>query len=173
MPDASITIVQSGNHLLNPDGSSSSSTSGSYTPPTNTLKLSLALEKELESLNVQLVLGDKTAKPDQHSGEQEWDGSFGKQSGVKNVHLESGKVLHADFVFVSIGNKPQAGLVEKADGAAIKDGFVSVDEYLKVKSDSASSVLAKNYYAIGDCCNTPGWKTCQGAGYDGDFCATK
>lgn len=173
VPDASITIVHSGKHLLNPDGPIGSSTSDSYTPPTNPLKLSLALEKDLESMNIQLVLGDKTAKPDQHAGEQDWDGSFGKQSGIKNVHLESGKVLQADFVFISIGNKPQAGLVEKADGSAMKDGFIAVDEYLKVKSASASSILSKNYYAIGDCCNTPGWKTSQGAGYDGDFCATK
>jgi thioredoxin reductase len=42
----------------------------------------------------------------------------------------------------------------------------------QVKSSNASTPL-KNYYAIGDCCSTPGWKTTAGAVSDADACAIK
>jgi hypothetical protein len=39
---------------------------------------------------------------------------------------------------------------------------------VQVRSDKL-----KNYYAVGDVSNTPGWKTVQGAKYDGEGAAPK
>jgi NADPH-dependent 2,4-dienoyl-CoA reductase/sulfur reductase-like enzyme len=46
--------------------------------------------------------------------------------------LQSGKTLEADFVFVSVGNKPNVELVERVDSGAITSGLIAVDNYLKV-----------------------------------------
>lgn len=70
--------------------------------------------------------------PANSDGGAEWDGSFGLQSGVKNVKLDSGTSLQADFIFVSTGNKPNVSLVEAVDKQAIASGLVAVDKYLKV-----------------------------------------
>ena len=43
----------------------------------------------------------------------------------------------------------------------------------QVKSSNTASPLQKNYYAIGDCCTTPGWKTMQGAQADAAAVAPK
>lgn len=43
----------------------------------------------------------------------------------------------------------------------------------QVKSTNTASPLQKNYYAIGDCCTTPGWKTMQGAQADAAAVAPK
>ena len=46
--------------------------------------------------------------------------------------LPGGKTIEADFIFMGLGNKSNANFVEKADGGAVVDGLVRVDEYLKV-----------------------------------------
>jgi len=43
----------------------------------------------------------------------------------------------------------------------------------QVTSTTASSPLIGKYYAIGDCCSTPGWKNWQGAVTDGTASAVK
>lgn len=41
-----------------------------------------------------------------------------------------------------------------------------------MKSSTPDSIFTENYYAIGDVCNAPGWKTSQTAGADGVYAAT-
>lgn len=55
---------------------------------------------------------------------------------MKEFTLKSGKKVEADYIFVSIGNKPASGLVEQADEGAVQGGMVKVDEYLRVSLDS-------------------------------------
>lgn len=99
--------------------------------------------------------------------------------------LPDGRVVEGDYFFVGIGNKSNAGIVEKADSGAVVNGLIKVDKYLKVRRRTAHAVssagpnlikqvqstnpdspLTGNYFAIGDCCDTPGWKTMQGATAD-------
>ena len=51
---------------------------------------------------------------------------------MTKVKTESGKVFEADYVFQSIGNKPNVQIVEAADKGAIDSGLIRVDEYLRV-----------------------------------------
>lgn len=62
----------------------------------------------------------------------EWDGSFGLQNEVKKLKLRSGKEVPGDYIFVSVGNNPNTGLVASVDPAAITGGLIAVDSYLKV-----------------------------------------
>lgn len=87
----------------------------------------------------------------------EWDGTPGRTSdgGIKSVRTTSGKTIEADFVFVSIGNKPNSGLVKDVDAGAVKGGMIWVDEYLRVSGAlhlvHAASVLHQGQHA----CATP------------------
>lgn len=90
------------------------------------------MEKELNALDINLITGDKVNIPASGGGPGDWDGSFGMQSSMKSVGLESGKKIEADFVFVSVGNSPNTSLVEKLDKGAISGGLIAVDEYLRV-----------------------------------------
>lgn len=69
---------------------------------------------------------------DNPSLEGEWNGSFGLQSEVKKLKLKSGKEVLGDYIFVSVGNNPNTGLVASVDPAAITSGLIAVDVYLKV-----------------------------------------
>jgi hypothetical protein len=64
--------------------------------------------------------------------EGQWDGSFGLQNGLNKISLPDGKIIEADFIFMGLGNQSNACFVEKADSAAVVDGLIRVDEYLKV-----------------------------------------
>ncbi|RSH92622.1 hypothetical protein EHS25_008067 [Saitozyma podzolica] len=165
-PDKPITIIHSLSHVLNPTSPPQPEDQTGYTAPTSLPKLSLALEKQLAQLNIDLVLDDRVVIPPPGTvspSSIEWDGTPGRTSdgGIKKVRTTSGKTIEADFVFVSIGNKPNSGLVKDVDTGAVKGGMIWVDEYLRVRSDKLSK-----YYAIGDCSTSPGWKTSQGAVYD-------
>lgn len=170
-PDKSITLVHSGAHPLNPanpakaaDANSKGSPHGWQAPLVNP-KLSTAVEAALKTLEIEFIGNSKVNIPSSGS-EGEWDGSFGLQNGLKKISLPDGKVIEADLIFMGLGNQSNASFVEKADSAAVVDGLIRVDEYLKVASSNTASPLQKNYYAIGDCCTTPGWKTMQGAQAD-------
>ncbi|WVR05724.1 hypothetical protein IAU60_002748 [Kwoniella sp. DSM 27419] len=173
-PDKTITVVHSLPQVLNPSAQpATAQAKGSYTwsaPPTLP-KLSVTLERIFKELNIELVLSDRVAMPASQTTPEDWSGSFGLQDGIKKVKLDSGKTLEADYVFVSVGNKPNASLVETVDKGAVASGMIAVDEYLRVASTNADSPLTKNYYAIGDCCSTPGVKSFLGAEYDAKACA--
>ncbi|WVQ97105.1 hypothetical protein IAU59_004215 [Kwoniella sp. CBS 9459] len=172
-PNTSITVVHSSPHVLHPTAAAPDpqGKAHSYSSPPTLPKLSVTLEKILNDMKIDLVLGDKVAIPAVQGAPEDWSGAFGLQDGIKKVKLTSGKVLEADYVFISVGNKPNVSLVEAADKGAIVSGLVGVDEYLRVVSQSTNSPLTKNYYAIGDCSSTPGWKTYMGADYDAKGCA--
>lgn len=134
--ETKITVVHSVSHVLNPSSNPNSSKSGDhYTAPTSSLKLSVALEKELQALKIDLVLGDKVVIPTESApvAAGEWDGHFGALDGVKTVKLASGKTLEADYVFIGVGNKPNGGLVGDVDASAVDGAMIRVDEYFQVR----------------------------------------
>jgi hypothetical protein len=93
----------------------------------------------LAQLNIDLVLEDRVVIPPPGTvspSSIEWDGTPGRTSdgGIKKVRTTSGKTIEADFVFVSIGNKPNSGLVKDVDTGAVKGGMIWVDEYLRVSA---------------------------------------
>ncbi|KAK4687483.1 apoptosis-inducing factor 2, partial [Tremellales sp. Uapishka_1] len=164
-PKVKITIVHPETHVMHPAASVDPVKNGvtSYSSPPTLPKLSTALEKALKDIDITTVLGDKVVIAKGDVAEGDWNGSFGIQTGIKTVKLESGKTLEADYVFMSVGNKPNTGLVAKADSAALDNDLVTVDEYLRVKSTNPASILTKNYFAAGDCSNIVGWKNSQTA----------
>ncbi|WRT63953.1 uncharacterized protein IL334_000880 [Kwoniella shivajii] len=172
-PDKAITVVHSSSHVLNPTANAPdpNGKAHSYSSPPTAPKLSVTLEKVLKEMQIDVILSDKVQIPASQSSPEDWSGSFGAQDGVKEIKLESGKSLEADYVFVSVGNKPNVSLVEKVDQGAVVSGLVNVDDYLRVRSDTPNSILTQNYYAIGDCCSTPGWKTAMGADQDAKGCS--
>jgi NADPH-dependent 2,4-dienoyl-CoA reductase/sulfur reductase-like enzyme len=134
-PETSITIVHANSSVLHPTAKQPDLNSGhfNYSSPPTSVKLSKTLEGLLRDLKIELVFNDKVVIPVEPSDDAgAWDGSFGLQSGLKKVKLQSGQELEADFVFVSIGNKPNVSLVENVDKGAITQGLIAVDEYLKV-----------------------------------------
>jgi len=108
----------------------------SYSAPPTAPKLSAALEKDLKALKIDLITNERVEIPAPLGGPSDWDGSFGLQSGVKNVALKSGRKIQADFIFVAVGNKPNVSLIENVDKGAIVSGLIGVDEYLRVSRDS-------------------------------------
>ena len=66
----------------------------------------------------------------------------GQDDCVSGVTLDSGEVLPADFVIVSVGVKPNIALAEKAGLETSRFG-ICTNEYLETS--------AKNIYASGDC----------------------
>ncbi|WVQ85451.1 hypothetical protein IAT38_007616 [Cryptococcus sp. DSM 104549] len=166
-PSTSVTIVHSDTSLLTPNATPPPSSTSSpqpsshwSAPPTNP-KLSKALEKIFAAKDIDVVLGDRVVIPQAGAAVAPgaWDGSFGLQGGVKKVTLKSGKVVEADFVFVSVGNTPNTWLVEAADKGAITNRLVAVDDYLKIKTTTPSSIFKDQYYSIGDASAVPGLKT--------------
>jgi len=136
-PDKSITLVHSGAHPMKPSNpakaanvNSKGSPQGWQAPLVNP-KLSTAVEAALKTLKIEFIGNSKVNIPS--SGAQgEWDGSFGLQNGLKKIQLPGGKTIEADFIFMGLGNKSNASFVEKADNAAVVDGLIRVDDYLKV-----------------------------------------
>ncbi|WWD18058.1 hypothetical protein CI109_102505 [Kwoniella shandongensis] len=170
-PSTSVTIVHSEPHVLHVTATAPSTEGkvASWSSPPTHPKLSANLEKILKTMNVDLIFSDKVVIPTSEntpSSEDDWSGKFGLQDGLKKVKLASGKTIEADYVFISIGNKPNVQLVKDVDVGALNSGLVSVDKYLKIISTNTASPLIKNYYAIGDCNDHPGWKTLMHAQYD-------
>lgn len=193
-----VTIVHNMPRVMNTFSAASSfNATGNphaWNAPACNPKLSAALEKLITESLIDLIPNDKALVPheDAQVGPNDWDGSFGLQKGLKTIKLGSGREIKADFVFVGIGNRSNTELVEHADDAAIVDGQIWVDDYLRVsrssppalmpggwltswqvRSSHPLSQLSQNYYAIGDCCSTAGWKTIQGAQYDAAHAALK
>jgi NADPH-dependent 2,4-dienoyl-CoA reductase/sulfur reductase-like enzyme len=107
-------------------------------------KLSSALEAAIPALGIELILNERVVVPSPGAAvaEGEWDGSFGALGGIKRVKTVGGKTVEADYVFVSIGNKPNSAIVQKADPAAVKRGLVVVDEFLRVSGPGPSHSIA-------------------------------
>ncbi len=68
--------------------------------------------------------------------------AFEDQAGKTLVHLQSGRVIEADMVMLSIGIRPQSELAKAAGLALNERGGIVVDEFLKTSDP--------NIYAIGD-----------------------
>ncbi|ODO07301.1 hypothetical protein L198_00880 [Cryptococcus wingfieldii CBS 7118] len=164
-PEIEITIIHPNKALLAPEPlpKTANDSTKSWTNPPTAPKLSKNLQTVLEGMNVKLILGDRAVIPEAGSVTDfaQWDGTAGPQSQVKKLSLQSGEQVEADYVFVSVGNKPNTQLVESVDQDAITSGLVAVDDYLKVASTTDSSPLSKNsnYYALGDVSAAPGPKT--------------
>jgi len=93
-------------------------------------ELAVEAEKTLESRGVTVKTGD---------GVKELIGI----EKVTGVLLNSGEILDADAVILSMGYRPNVGLAEKA-GIEINDlGFIAVDEYMRTSNT--------DIFAIGDC----------------------
>ena len=88
------------------------------------------IHKELASRNVDLVTGDGLA---------ELQGDAKKVTAVKT---ESGKVIEADLVLLSIGVRPSAGLAKAAGLAVGASGAIEVDEVQRTNDP--------DIYAVGD-----------------------
>ncbi|KAL7422869.1 hypothetical protein Q5752_002166 [Cryptotrichosporon argae] len=161
-PTKTVTLVHSDSGLLHPTADPAPATTGPtyWSSPPTAPKLSATLEKLLAERGVDVVLSDKVVFPSSPAA-GEWDGATGALPGVQAIKLQSGKTVEADFVLVSIGNTPNSQIVEQADTGAIepKSKYVTVDDYLRVVSTDAASPLKDDYFALGDVCNFPGWKT--------------
>jgi hypothetical protein len=139
-PEKKITIVHSQAHPMNaanPAKAARVNTEGTphaWQAPLVNPKLSTALEAALKTHKIEFIGNSKVSIPTSSTrvGEGEWDGSFGLQNCLKKISLPNGKTVEADFVFMGLGNKSNAGFVEKSDSGAVVDGLVRVDEYLKV-----------------------------------------
>ncbi|EIW72649.1 hypothetical protein M231_06549 [Tremella mesenterica] len=164
-PDTSITIIHDGPALLqsSPPVPNPEDTPSPWTMPPVNPKLSKALSGLMKEIKIDVILDDRAISSDIPG---EWDGSIGSQGGIKEVKLRSGKSVETDFVFLGVGNKVNVDLVKRADTGALAGSLIHVDEYLRITSTSPESPLKENYYAIGDCSSTPGWKTSQGAQAD-------
>jgi len=127
--------------------SNNEGTPHAWQSPYNNPKLSNSLETMLPTLKIEFIGNTKVTIP--KSGDQvkdgEWDGSFGLQDGVKKITLSSGKVVEGDFVFMGLGNKSNAGFVEKADAGAVVNGLVRVDDYLKVSPFFIWDIYSSRY----------------------------
>lgn len=129
-----ITVVHNLSSVLNPTANPPdiNKITSSYSSPPTAPKLSVAIEKDMKALKIDLIPNERVLIPAPQGGPGDWDGSFGLQTGVKKVTLASGKKVDADFVFVAVGNKPNVELVEKADKEAVVSGLIGVNEYLRV-----------------------------------------
>ena len=184
-PDKKITLVHNSPHLLHPKSTpapGSNKETTSYSAPPTVVKLSIALEKQLKENKVDLVLDDRVEVPSRGArlSEGAWDGTFGLLNGVKTVKTSQGKTLNgtsslralansaADYVFISIGNKPNTSLVASAYPSALDSkGLIKIDDGMRAKG------MPKGYFAAGDCADVKGCKTAAAAGNEGPAVANK
>lgn len=168
-PTKKITIVHWDVGLLHPSDSGGN-TAHTYVAPRTNAKLGQALERQLLKRGVDVILCDRV---DFVAAKEpgEWGGRPGHLGRMKAIPLVSGKTVDADFVFNSTGNKPNAQLVRDADTTALTtNGYIAVDPFFKVRGHP-EGILAGEYYAIGDCANSPSWKTGIAAQEEGRQCA--
>ncbi|RSH92620.1 hypothetical protein EHS25_008065 [Saitozyma podzolica] len=148
-PSKSITIVSASPHVLNPGPVEPAKDKDSWVSPTVLPKLSSALEAAIPALGIDLILNERVVVPS--SGAAVAEGEKDRRGGL---------CVCVDWKQAELGNRAEGG-PRSGEG-----GLVVVDEFLRVRSDKL-----KNYYAVGDVSNTPGWKTVQGAKYDGEGAA--
>ncbi|TXT09232.1 hypothetical protein VHUM_02706 [Vanrija humicola] len=164
-PRKKVTIVHWDVGLLHPSDSGGN-TKHTYVPPKTSSKLSAALQKQLAERGVDIILCDRV---DLSAGA--WGGSAGLLGEMTAIPLVSGKTVHADYVFNSTGNRPNASLVAQADPDALTtNGYISVDDTFRVQA-APRSPMTGAYYAIGDCANSPSWKTGVAAAAEGQALA--
>lgn len=169
-PNKRVTIVHWDVGLLHPSDSGGN-TAHTYVPPRTPNKLRKDLEHQLRARGIRLQLKDgvdfEAAK-----GSGQWGGMPGPLGGMRRIPLTSGGAVEADYVFNSTGNRPNSDLVRWADpGSLTTNGYVSVDSYFRVRTRTPNSPLVGNYYAIGDVCNSPSWKTAEAAIAEGEALA--
>ncbi|BEJ09789.1 hypothetical protein CcaverHIS641_0607040 [Cutaneotrichosporon cavernicola] len=169
-PNKRVTIVHWDVGLLHPSDSGGN-TAHTYVPPRTPNKLRKDLESQLRARGIKLQLKDgvdfEAAK-----GSGQWGGMPGPLGGMRTIPLVSGGKIEADYVFNSTGNRPNSDLVRWADpGSLTTNGYVSVDSYFRVRTRTPNSPLVGHYYAIGDVCNSPSWKTAEAAIAEGDALA--
>jgi NADPH-dependent 2,4-dienoyl-CoA reductase/sulfur reductase-like enzyme/rhodanese-related sulfurtransferase len=92
--------------------------------------MSVYVEKYLRSKYIDIILGDSVYK-------------LNGDSLVNEVALESGKVLNADFIIMSIGVKPNTELAREA--------FIELGTNGSIKVDRKMMTNIKDIYACGDC----------------------
>lgn len=116
-------------------------------------KLSVSLEKQLATRNVEVMLGELVDLP-----EGTKSGLLDKMTTFKT---KSGKEIEADCVFVSIGNRANSQIVKAADPGALSEvqSRILIDEFFRVQASSDDSPMSGEYYALGDVCANADWKT--------------
>lgn len=150
-PDTPLTIVHPEKGLLAPVPHSKPEDEF-YQAPTYP-KLGNSLEKQLTQRGVEIILDDKVDLPE------------GLKSGslpeMRTFKLESGKEVSADCVFISIGNRANSDFVKAVDPKALSEvgSRILVDDTFRVKPGSTDSVMAGEYYALGDVSAISDWKT--------------
>ncbi|WVQ97176.1 hypothetical protein IAU59_004286 [Kwoniella sp. CBS 9459] len=159
---------------------------GWSTPPTD-IRLSTEMERICVKLGIEVILSDRVKIPssttssdvdDKNDGRgkaaakdvsdnkgftSHWDGTWGLQEGLNRLTLESGETLEADYIYPGCGMRPNSGLVGAVDEGALDGALIAVDDYLKVTSANPLFMFKGQYYAIGDVCNTPGFKIARNA----------
>ncbi|WVF70817.1 hypothetical protein IAT40_005611 [Kwoniella sp. CBS 6097] len=161
----------------------------SWSSPPTDLRLSREMERICDRLGIDVVLSDRVKIPpssaspvngnsngngdvfldidgdedEANARGSEWDGTWGLQDGLKRISLESRDTLKADYIYPGCGMRPNSELVGALDKGALNGLLVAVDDHLKVVSTTPSSVFRGQYYAIGDVCNTPGFKIAHNA----------
>ena len=87
------------------------------------------LHENMDHHGVELILGDGVKE-------------FRHQNGATNIILTSGEVVTVDFVFMSIGIRPNSELAKQAGIKLNQRGGILVDEYLQTSIE--------DIYAVGD-----------------------
>lgn len=117
--------------------------------------LSTSLESQLAKRGVDVILGDRVV-----SGPNNSPLTAGPVGSLSSFSLRSGKTVEADYILLSTGNVPNSSLVRSADpGAVTPTGHIAVDALFRVLPSSDRSVMAGEYYALGDVASVPAWKT--------------
>ncbi len=79
--------------------------------------------------------------------------SFESKGNVTRIHLESGEVVEADLVILSIGVRPNSELAKKAGIAVNERGGVVVNDYLETTQPhiyAVGDVIEVNQFVTGD-----------------------
>ncbi|XP_071476726.1 ferroptosis suppressor protein 1-like [Diadema antillarum] len=123
-PDKKVILVHSRNELVE--------------PPVHR-KLKEKVKRQLENLNVQLILGERVDDLSSYPTD--------RVSGPREVKTDKGRTIQSDLVFVCVGGKInnqayQESLKESMD----QSGYLMVDANLRVKGHD-------NIFAVGDCCD--------------------
>lgn len=153
-PDKKLSVVHSETGLLHPDATPAEA--GVFTFPTTQTRVGDSLSSQLAERNVKVYLNDRAIlTPDQR-------GALPKTETIK---LASGASVDADYVLVAVGNSPNSGLAVKADPHAVTaNGYIKVDSVFRVVPGDSASILAGEYYALGDVAAIAAWRTLVSAG---------
>jgi len=108
-----VTIVEMGDQVMNPLD----------------FEMAAQVHQHLKTKKIELFLNDGVK-------------SFKDDNSELKINLQSGRVLNADIVILSIGVKPEVKLIREAEIALADNGGIKVNEYLQTDDE--------NIYALGD-----------------------